>query len=869
MAKKFKDLAGACWKGYKAVGLKDKNGRKVPNCVPEEVQMEAKKDEEETVDRVERSDYKVSPTGRKSHKQIVFKMGEEELKEGTVSKKDYSWGKMMTVHHGKDISYPLHPEHQKIVKNLRPSGEHSKAMYKDETGNQVHVTREDDKVHFVSHRTSGSKKTTVDYKHFDESVPAKNTDIADKSYLKDMGKKPTVKSDLKNFKNFLTGKKETNEAYSMDDVRKDAEEHLKKSIDKQSDDRIAALKNPPKKKGFFARVGEKQINMVKGAYKGLTKEEVEEISEAAPFKTKEDAVKYAKEKVKTHRDNLDGIEVYAHSGGFDVNHTSNSSGRNSLNKIGAKHLGTIYKEEVEQVEEGWYEKPASAYRRKGDEIGGGSSTNFSPNSRATLSRKDEPPFDGPYTKTKATKNSDGTTQSPMSRARALAKDAMKQKMKEEFGLDITDEQAESLVEASYNNPHKFAAAEIKAGTFKSYSPTAPVPDKKYIKGTPENKAYKATKKPINGMPTNVKEEAEQIDELDQKTLKSYVNKNLKTGDTSGKRDDGLYRATNKIAKKQATSTLDKKVKTLGNTRPADQKNRYEYEASRSELKNRGIHWFAGRRTTKEEVELDEVLKPSMGAGEYVKDFQKSDAPQFEGKSKKKRQEMAIAAYLQAKREMKEETLDEANHREFASQGKMHPDMAKHMSVGNEMDFYAHGTGDKMSGKVLKNDGKEVHIKTTINPYKEKDSSVHKFKVASKLDEELKGNQHKLDKNKNGKLDKQDFKLIRKEDFENGEVETNVKSYKEFLQSLDEIKMSDLPARKVSGKYGTEYYKGEAEKDVKGYDDEDTPAKPAGEKRGRGRPAGSTSGARQKGTIAKRKGSGVEMTGYPVHLPNFK
>ena len=44
-----------------------------------------------------------------------------------------------------------------------------------------------------------------------ESTPPKNTDVADKSYLKDMGKKPTVKSDLKNFKNFLTGKKETNE----------------------------------------------------------------------------------------------------------------------------------------------------------------------------------------------------------------------------------------------------------------------------------------------------------------------------------------------------------------------------------------------------------------------------------------------------------------------------------------------------------------------------------------------------------------------------------------------------------------------------------------------------------------------------------
>jgi hypothetical protein len=45
----------------------------------------------------------------------------------------------------------------------------------------------------------------------EEATPAKNTDVADKSYLKDMGKKPTVKSDLKNLGRFITGKKETNE----------------------------------------------------------------------------------------------------------------------------------------------------------------------------------------------------------------------------------------------------------------------------------------------------------------------------------------------------------------------------------------------------------------------------------------------------------------------------------------------------------------------------------------------------------------------------------------------------------------------------------------------------------------------------------
>ena len=56
-----------------------------------------------------------------------------------------------------------------------------------------------------------------------EATPPKNTDIADKSYLKDMGKKPTVKSDIKNFGRFLAGKKETNEEVELEEAvsRKD------------------------------------------------------------------------------------------------------------------------------------------------------------------------------------------------------------------------------------------------------------------------------------------------------------------------------------------------------------------------------------------------------------------------------------------------------------------------------------------------------------------------------------------------------------------------------------------------------------------------------------------------------------------------
>ena len=50
------------------------------------------------------------------------------------------------------------------------------------------------------------------------------------------------------------------------------------------------------------------------------------------------------------------------------------------------------------------------------------------------------------------------------------------------------------------------------------------------------------------------------------------------------------------------------------------------------------------------------LDPKDGVGSYIKDFKKSKAPQFKGKSEKKRREMAIAAYLDAKRGPQEAKL---------------------------------------------------------------------------------------------------------------------------------------------------------------------------------------------------------------------
>ena len=53
--------------------------------------------------------------------------------------------------------------------------------------------------------------------------------------------------------------------------------------------------------------------------------------------------------------------------------------------------------------------------------------------------------------------------------------------------------------------------------------------------------------------------------------------------------------------------------------------------------------------------LVKCLPDDADQGDYIDDFEKSDAPQFKGKSKEKRKDMAIAAYLSKNEEVE---LDE-------------------------------------------------------------------------------------------------------------------------------------------------------------------------------------------------------------------
>ena len=82
-----------------------------------------------------------------------------------VDKKNYSWGKMITVRHGSSHSFPLHPEHQEKIKNLK-DGEST--SFTDETRRKVKAHREGDTVH-LQHADSNTK-TPVAHSHFTEEV---------------------------------------------------------------------------------------------------------------------------------------------------------------------------------------------------------------------------------------------------------------------------------------------------------------------------------------------------------------------------------------------------------------------------------------------------------------------------------------------------------------------------------------------------------------------------------------------------------------------------------------------------------------------------------------------------------------------------
>lgn len=120
----------------------------------------------------------------------------------------------------------------------------------------------------------------------------------------------------------------------------------------------------------------------------------------------------------------------------------------------------------------------------------------------------------------------------------------------------------------------------------------------------------------------------------------------KHGYTADKESEKVYTKTNKKGVSESSDDVEelknriKKIasKKAGTVTPED-----EEDIVKSSRKLRSMK--------KEEVEqVNEVLKKSDPASKWIKDFVDSDNPKFEGKSKKKRMQMALAAYYAKQRE---------------------------------------------------------------------------------------------------------------------------------------------------------------------------------------------------------------------------
>jgi hypothetical protein len=373
--------------------------------------------------------------------ELLRKEETEELDEATVKTQKYEGGKVMTVHHGASHSYPLHPEHQEAIRNLK-HGE--KTSFKDETGAKVNVHRDVQDVHFTSNKTS--TKTTVPYSHFSEETEELDEIHRMKTKLNtldDISNKSVARQKLSNLMKsgkargaLIANKMRTlNMGDDLDQEDLDAL-HEVLSKDAKAGDWISDFVHSTNPK-FDGKSKKERINMALGAYYNTHKKKDGISEEAEELDEKSDQAKQNK----TMKNTMDA----SRGARFKVNNPQSMIPKpDTGHKTPRDHNVAI-----------------GRALRSEDKM-----TTTKDKSGKLVSFK----YEGDWKKTtKADAKKD-----PAGKVANMAGQAMQ----------------------------KMAKANEQA-------PVAPVPDRKYIKGTPEHKAYKATKKPINGMPTNMKEEKDE------------------------------------------------------------------------------------------------------------------------------------------------------------------------------------------------------------------------------------------------------------------------------------------------------------------------------------------------------------------------
>ena len=362
---------------------------------------------------------------------------------------------------------------------------------------------------------------------------------------------------------------------------------------------------------------------------------------------------------------------------------------------------------------------------------------------------------------------------------------------------------------------------------KEQAPVAPVPDRKYIKGTPEHKAYKATKKPINGMPTNVKEEVELDEAIDPSEIasnprmynadtakKAYYHKKATDSDKASLERHLDRHHGNKEWRKPVKEEADKKKEDdLPFTPDKPKKNPSavpgKYGIGPSTAKH--LAKMGMKKAMKEENELPEEITFTMTAEE------------FEQLDENLQQTLLKLDERNKENALKRKSMDASRGARFKAQGNYTPDPEPEHKTAQ-----AH---NKAVGRAIRQmSNEEVELDEKMNLAKAKMGDVIKdFKASDAPQFKGKSEEKKREMAIAAKL---------QADRETKKEETEMLSYKEFMMMLEYESKGGV--YRHTGSYGSEYAKKEREKDEQGFDAKDDNQS---QKRGRGRPAGAKSGAR--------------------------
>lgn len=319
-----------------------------------------------------------------------------------------------------------------------------------------------------------------------------------------------------------------------------------------------------------------------------------------------------------------------------------------------------------------------------------------------------------------------------------------------------------LDEGTYSADVERAFPNGKASGVKTH-PVAPVPDKKYIKGTPEHKAHKAAQKPRTGHPTNEENELDEARYGGDAYQRDYASSI--SGFGKRPREDDEYHNEPKSTSRDVPHAVHingRKWKTFGSQSHASN--------VAKKIKGATVH--------KEETEqIDEISKSTLGS--YIKKashdatINRSIASDFEhmAKSARKTSSKASSTELANKYKSKSWQRKAGVNKAVDRLTKEEKDTVTKDKEGNVTSWKHEGDWKKSDAK--KNPEGKVHNLAGM--------ALKKTKEMTK--EELVGGQKNLDKNHNNKLDAQDFKILRakKKVQENHEYEDGSMSIHELKQ----------------------------------------------------------------------------------------